>query len=194
MDHENVVVIVGPSGIGKTSNAKLLNERFGFARSTTITTSSPREDNDPDYYRYVDETTFQNLIQQGRFLEWDQYGKNYYGTLLDDLENQQGPSCPGIVICSSPTGYPQIKAKTAHTIGIALLPKPGYRSWLRQKLIGRATNSSAEIDARMKILDKFIADIEKLDITRVDIGYQPETWETAFADITALIRKAGVNI
>lgn len=185
-----IVVIIGPSGIGKTSNAKLLQQRYGFNQSITVTTADPRSDNDAKYYRYVNKTKFKKMIAEGKLLEWDQFGNNYYGTPLEETKKIGGPSCTGLVICSSPRGYPQILAKIKNVIGIALLPKPGYKVWLTKKLFKRGTNSKKDIVSRIKIMEDFIRQVKATGLPTVFTGPNQKSWNKAFEKIRKIITKA----
>jgi guanylate kinase len=186
-----IVVLVGPSGIGKTSNAILLRDRFGFARSITITTAPPCDDNDEECYQYVDRKTFEEMIGRGDLLEWDTYRENYYGASRESLTALNRTDCPGMVICSSPKGYPQIRDAAKDVIGITLLPEPGDFSFLKKKPLNRGTNRPDEIDARMRVLEKFMEETRGLNLPTVYLGNEPETWERAFTEIIKIIRSAG---
>jgi len=194
MGNKCVVVFVGPSGIGKTSNARLLSRRFNFARSICITTSPPWDDDDEECCRYVDKVTFLQMIKRNQFIEWDQYGDNFYGTTWESIRLCDKPDCPGLVICSSPAGYPQIKSNLENVIGISLLPESGDIAWLNKKLKDRGTNSPDDIEVRTKILESYIHETKNLELPTVYLGYEPETWERAFTEIIEIIKQAGFKI
>ena len=87
------VVISGPSGVGKGTLYKMLLERHPntFATSISHTTREPRpgEVRDHDYY-YVSMTEFEELIEQGGFLEHAKFGGNRYGTSKKMIEDFLG--------------------------------------------------------------------------------------------------------
>jgi guanylate kinase len=84
--HENhpglLLLICGPSGVGKTTIVHELIRRFGglFSVSATTRQRSPQERDGVDYF-FLDEPTFQKWIDEDRFLEHAQvFGRSWYGT------------------------------------------------------------------------------------------------------------------
>ena len=76
-----MVILSSPSGAGKTTLVKLLSERKNFEISISHTTRKPRPEEIPnkDYF-FVDNTEFQELIKNDRFLEYAKVFNNLYGT------------------------------------------------------------------------------------------------------------------
>lgn len=82
-----VLVIAGPSAVGKTVVAKALAERdprFTFLRSGT--TRQKRGDVHDDEYLYFTEKEFLAAVARGEFAEHMRYGGNLYGTPKSELE------------------------------------------------------------------------------------------------------------
>jgi guanylate kinase len=83
-------VISGPSGVGKGTLYKMLLERHPgtFATSISHTTRDPRpgEVRDQDYY-YVSMQEFEDLIEEGGFVEHAKFGGNRYGTSKKMIED-----------------------------------------------------------------------------------------------------------
>ncbi|MHC4410109.1 MAG: guanylate kinase, partial [Planctomycetota bacterium] len=74
-----LVVVSGPSGVGKTTVCDLLLERDEFERVVTATTRPPRgRERDGVDYHFLDAATFDRWVADDRFLEWaDVYGRKY---------------------------------------------------------------------------------------------------------------------
>ena len=74
-----LVVISGPSGVGKTTVCDRLLGRAEFERVITATTRTPRgAERDGVDYHFLDDATFDRWIADDRFLEWaDVYGRKY---------------------------------------------------------------------------------------------------------------------
>lgn len=82
-----LVLIIGPSGVGKSvilKSLRALHPEFVFPRSAT--TRARREREGDDLYHFVSEQDFTEWLQQGKFLEWAQVHKGArYGTLLQEI-------------------------------------------------------------------------------------------------------------
>ncbi|MGQ9648551.1 MAG: guanylate kinase [Phycisphaerae bacterium] len=77
-----LLIISGPSGVGKTTICKELVKRLDAFLSVSATTR-PRRDNEVDGvdYHFLSTEEFENRLQRGEFLEHARvYGGRYYGT------------------------------------------------------------------------------------------------------------------
>jgi guanylate kinase len=78
-----VVVIAGPSGVGKTTLVNLLKKRHPerFVSAVTHTTRQPR-DNEVDgvHYHFTTREWMNQAIEDDEFVETAQYANNLYGT------------------------------------------------------------------------------------------------------------------
>ena len=83
-----LLVISGPSGVGKTSIVRDVLARFGgdFSVSATTRPPGPGEVDGRDYL-FIDEAAFQAMIDADLFLEHAQvFGRNWYGTPREPVE------------------------------------------------------------------------------------------------------------
>jgi len=76
-----LVVISGPSGVGKSTISKEVLRRTGAEFSVSVTTRKPRpgEVAGRDYL-FVELSEFERMIKQGELLEWAEVFGNMYGT------------------------------------------------------------------------------------------------------------------
>ena len=83
-------VISAPSGAGKTTIVKALRQRYqDLAYSVSHSTRSPRKGEvDGKDYHFVNKTTFQNMIEEGCFVEWAEVYGNLYGTGFSTLKEK----------------------------------------------------------------------------------------------------------
>lgn len=85
-----LVVLTGPSGVGKGTLLRHLQQRYPHLYlSTSATTRQPREGevNGKDYY-FVTREEFEAMIDRGELLEWAEFAGNYYGTPRQPVEVQ----------------------------------------------------------------------------------------------------------
>ena len=75
---KNIIVISGPSGVGKSTVIKELMKRsFVIEQSMSDTTRSPRGNG--DFYRFISRKQFFNNLKNGLYVEYNCYSDNYYG-------------------------------------------------------------------------------------------------------------------
>ena len=80
--HPLVVVISGPSGVGKDViiDQMIVSKRVGFHFVVTTTTRPPRQgEQEGINHNFVSVDYFKQLIQSNKLLEWAQVYDNYYG-------------------------------------------------------------------------------------------------------------------
>ncbi len=82
-----LVLLIGPSGVGKSVILKKLHAKFPelvFPKSAT--TRQKRAGEGDDLYHFVSEDDFSSWLAEGKFLEWAQvhHGARY-GTLLSEI-------------------------------------------------------------------------------------------------------------
>lgn len=86
--NEQIVVLVGPSGVGKTAIADELEE-YGFERVITCTTRQRRTGEiDGKHYRFFWKLSFRIRVFLGQFAEHAIVHENYYGTLRKDISRK----------------------------------------------------------------------------------------------------------
>jgi guanylate kinase len=85
--HGKLVLLIGPSGVGKSVILKTLKERHRdllFPRSAT--TRSRRAGEGDELYHFVTDAEFDAWLKDKKFLEWAQVHKGArYGTLLSEI-------------------------------------------------------------------------------------------------------------
>ena len=82
MTKGKLFVISGPSGAGKGTICKeVLDEERNIRMSVSMTTRMPRKGEiDKVHYHFVDQQSFEQLIEDGGFMEYANVYGNFYGT------------------------------------------------------------------------------------------------------------------
>lgn len=153
-DRGLLVVISGPSGVGKGTVRKALfemtNHNLTYSVSMTTRNKRPGEIDGKDYY-FVSKEEFENKIKDGKFLEYAQFVGNYYGTPLDKV-NEQLDNGNEVVLEIEVEGAQQVKEKMPDCVTIFIVP-PG-REALYDRLKGRGTETEEIIQERIAKADR----------------------------------------
>ncbi|MBI3726142.1 guanylate kinase, partial [bacterium] len=85
-----LVIISGPSGVGKSTVEDRLLERPGFVRSVSATTRAPRPgEKHGVHYEFMNREAFLRAREEGLFLEWALvHDRDFYGTPRVQVEEK----------------------------------------------------------------------------------------------------------
>jgi len=141
-------IVSGPSGGGKTTLAKSVLDKLDNLRfSVSCTTRKPRDGEiDGQDYIFISEAEFNNMVEQGRFIEHALVHGNYYGTPVDEFENAQ-TSGVDLLLDIDVQGASQIRRSYPDAVFCFVLP-PSYEI-LRERLIERNSDRGTDIDKRL---------------------------------------------
>lgn len=117
-----LVVLSGPSGVGKTSIAHALLKRFDgiFSVSATTRARGPGEVDGRDY-RFIDEPAFQRMIDADEFLEHAEvFGRSWYGTPRAPVDAAVTAGRLAVLDIDV-QGAEQVRAKRPDMLGIFVL-------------------------------------------------------------------------
>lgn len=177
----SIFIVSAPSGAGKTSLCqKLASVVPGIRHSVSYTTRSPREGevNDRDY-SFVDNASFLKMVDSGEFAEWAEVHGYYYGTSsrrIQDLMNEG----IDVILDIDTQGAEQMRDKFDEGVYIFILP-PSLEE-LRERLEHRMSNSSAEIELRMRRATEEIKDYKWYDYVIVN-----KDFDEALAELKAIV-------
>ena len=145
-----VFVITGPSGVGKgTLIRELLRHVPGLELSVSATTRPPRGGEvDGRDYHFLSRDEFDRRANDGEFLEHATYSGNRYGTLRAEVERRLDDGV-SIVLEIEVQGARQVRAAMPDESVLVFIAPPTAAS-LRERLVGRGTDSSDQIDERLR--------------------------------------------
>ncbi|MGK7925268.1 MAG: guanylate kinase [Spirulina sp.] len=144
-----LIVLVGPSGVGKGTLIKALRDRHrDLYLSISATTRQPRpgEVSGRDYF-FLEREAFQAAIERGDFLEWAEYAGNYYGTPRQNVEEQIALG-KFVLLEIELVGARAIAKSFPEAYRIFILPPS--REELERRLRDRGTESEAAIHKRLE--------------------------------------------
>ncbi|MCV7342772.1 guanylate kinase [Mycobacterium haemophilum] len=150
-DKGRVVVLSGPSAVGKSTVVRCLRERIPdlhFSVSATTREPRPGEVDGVDYH-FVSPARFQQLIDQGALLEWAEIhgGLHRSGTLAEPVRAAAAAGLP-VLIEVDLAGARAVKKAMPEAIAVFLAP-PSWED-LEARLAGRGTETPEVIRRRLE--------------------------------------------
>lgn len=158
-----LVVISGFSGSGKGTLMKELLKRYDdtYALSISATTRSPREGelHGREYF-FVTKAEFEKMIENEELIEYAGYVGNYYGTpkpyvLSKLLEGKD------VILEIEVQGAIDLKKRYPEAVMIFITPPD--KKTLEKRLVGRGTESKAQIENRLERAAKEADSMENYD-------------------------------
>ncbi|MDJ0791602.1 MAG: guanylate kinase [Acidimicrobiia bacterium] len=144
-----LVVVSGPSGVGKSSILGGVLSATPSEFSTSATTRRPRAGEvDGVHYHFITRADFEARIDAGEVLEWAEYGGNLYGTLRSEVVPvlEVGRN---VVLDIENEGAKQIRSTFPEAVLIFVRP-PSLEE-LESRLRGRGDTSDRDIDRRLAV-------------------------------------------
>lgn len=150
MKKGRLIVVSGPSGVGKGTVLREVMRRVPALRYSVSATTRPMrpEDTEGVSYYFVDCARFEQMIAQSELLEYAVYNGNYYGTPRKAVEDAlaQGIS---VVLEIEVQGALQVIKKWPDAISIFIGP-PSYAE-LKRRLDGRGDTPPDIAERRLQI-------------------------------------------
>ena len=166
-----LIVVSGFSGAGKGTLMKEIMKQYdNYALSISATTRKPREgevDGREYFFRTVDE--FEKMIAQDELIEYAKYVDNYYGTPRAYVE-QKLEEGKDVILEIEIQGALKVKEKFPETL--LLFVTPPNVEILRNRLIGRGTETMDVIEDRMKLAIEESKGMENYDYLVVNDDLQ----------------------
>ncbi|MGL5259977.1 MAG: guanylate kinase [Lachnospiraceae bacterium] len=157
-----LIVVSGFSGAGKGTLMKsLLSTYDNYALSTSMTTRAMREGelHGKEYF-FATKEEFEEKIQKNELIEYASYCNNYYGTPKAYVEEQLGNG-QNVILEIEIQGA--LKIKELYPNALLLFIMPPSIAILRERLIGRGTETEEVIHERLKRATEEAWGIEEYD-------------------------------
>ncbi|CAB4923724.1 unannotated protein [freshwater metagenome] len=178
-----VIVITGPSGVGKGTLIRLLREQVPeLGLSVSATTRAPRPgEADGVEYHFLSEDEFVEHIAHGDFVEHAQYAGRRYGTLRAELERRASSGEP-VALEIEVQGARQIRDAIPGALLIFIAPPS--REALRERLVGRGTDDAEVVERRLAVAEEELAAAG--EFAKVIVN---DRLEDAVRDLVSVVRR-----
>ncbi|MCT4673349.1 MAG: guanylate kinase [Prolixibacteraceae bacterium] len=185
MKKGKLIIFSAPSGSGKTTIVKhLLSQDLNLEFSISATSRAPRhtEEDGKDYY-FLSNDDFKSRIEKEAFLEWEEvYAGTYYGTLLSEVERIRNKG-QHVLFDVDVVGGVNIK-KYYGDEALSIFVKPPSVEELRNRLVGRSTDSEEVIQKRIDKAEYELGFESKFDYVLIN-----DQLDVAFADAEKVVKK-----
>ncbi len=144
-----LVIISGPSGVGKSTICRELVKRFDNVSLSISATTRPKADTETegkDYY-FLTEDELKKRIEQGAFLEYAEVFGNLYGTLTEKV-NEALAAGKTLILEIDVQGAQQVKEKHPEALMIFILPPT--QKHLVERMNGRGRENEETTKIRLE--------------------------------------------
>ena len=157
-----LAVLSGPGGVGKSTVVSALRDMLpGWAVSVSATTRAARPgERDGVDYHFVTDEQFDQLIADGAFLEWANFGGNRYGTLWSSVRE---PLASGRSVLLEIEIQGALAVKKEFPDAVLIFLHPPHFDTLRARLHDRGTDDPERVRERLALAEWELAQSTAFD-------------------------------
>ena len=175
------MILSAPSGAGKTSLARALIESHADTVMSVSHTTRPcrnGEQHGVDYY-FVDQETFQDMVDNDQFLEYARVYDYFYGTSKQAVDGllEQGKN---VLLDIDWQGAHNVRQLIPDAISVSILPPS--KQELERRLRNRGRDSDQVIEKRMKQALDEMSHCQEADFLVLN-----DDFEQALNDLTLIL-------
>ena len=146
-----LVVLSGPSGVGKTTVADRLKAKGGYTQSLSVTTRAARAgETEGVQYRYLSREEFGRLRDSNELIEHAEFAGDFYGTPKQPLREALKAREAFLLVIDVQGGY-QIRGKGLDSLLIFI--EPPSKEELVERLQKRGTEDPMQQTVRLQRAD-----------------------------------------
>ena len=162
-----LVVLSGPSGVGKDALLSRMRELGRPYHYTMTTTTRPRRSAEREAvdYAFVDMVSFEGMIERGELLEWAKVYGNLYGVPKSQVTDAL-PQGKDVLIKIDIQGAATIRRLAPEAIFVFLAPPDAEE--LGRRLSRRMTETSQDLQLRLATAEGEMQEASKFDYVVVN--------------------------
>lgn len=180
-----IIILVAPSGGGKTTIAKRLFQDFEELKfSVSATTRPPRPDEEHGkHYYFLTDGDFEQKIESGEFIEWEEfYGGKKYGTLRSEVDKKL-KSGYFVLLDIEVKGAVNVKQIYGDEC-LSLFIQPPSIETLKQRLRDRGTEDDKTLQLRLQRAKEELTYADQFDQVIIN-----DDLETAYKEVKEAVTK-----
>ncbi len=185
MPRGRLIVIAGPSGVGKGSVVRRLLDRDpSLVSSISATTRTPRADEtDGIDYVFLSDGAFDELIGEGAMLEWAEvFSGRRYGTLRAPVDAHRDAG-RDVILEIDVQGAAQVRDGEPRALLVLLAP-PSLGD-LERRLRGRGTEDEVRLAERLDAAERELAQASWFDQRVIN-----DDLDRAVEEVAAIIERS----
>lgn len=179
-----LIVLVAPSGSGKTTIARRLLRDFPKIRfSVSATTRKPRAgEKDGEDYFFLSPDEFEHKIKEDDFLEWEEfYNGSRYGTLRSEVDKLMESGYFPLLDIEVKGALNVQREYGARSVSIFIQP-PSIKE-LKTRLVNRGTEDDASLQTRLERAEHELTYANKFDYVVIN-----DDLDAAYKQVATIIK------